>query len=90
MLAIISPAKTLDFESAVPKFEFSQPQLTEYSVQLIDICCQLSPAEIGSLMSISDKLAGLNFARFAEWQKRIRNKTLARQFMRLKAMYIPD
>ncbi|HDR1038709.1 TPA: peroxide stress protein YaaA [Pasteurella multocida] len=69
MLAIISPAKTLDFESAVPKFEFSQPQLTEYSVQLIDICCQLSPAEIGSLMSISDKLAGLNFARFAEWQK---------------------
>lgn len=69
MLAIISPAKTLDFESAVPKFEFSQPHLTDYSCQLIDICRQLSPAQIGSLMSISDKLAGLNFARFAEWQK---------------------
>lgn len=69
MLAIISPAKTLDFESAVPKFDFSQPHLTDYSQQLIEVCRQLSPAQIASLMSISDKLAGLNFARFAEWQK---------------------
>ena len=69
MLAIISPAKTLDFESAVPKFTFSQPQLTNYSAQLIEYCCQLTPSQIASLMSISDKLAGLNFARFAEWEK---------------------
>ncbi|MFD1806860.1 peroxide stress protein YaaA [Pasteurella oralis] len=69
MLAIISPAKTLDFESAVPKFDFSQPHLTDYSAQLIEVCRQLSPDQIASLMSISDKLAGLNFARFAEWQK---------------------
>lgn len=68
MLAIISPAKTLDYQSAVPNFEFSQPQLTDYSQQLIAICRQLTPAQIGSLMSISDKLAGLNAARFAEWQ----------------------
>ncbi|AAU36981.1 MULTISPECIES: peroxide stress protein YaaA [Basfia] len=68
MLAIISPAKTLDYQSAVPKFEISQPQLTQYSQQLIDICKQLSPAQIASLMSISDKLAGLNAARFADWQ----------------------
>ncbi|EIJ67389.1 peroxide stress protein YaaA [Pasteurella bettyae] len=68
MLAIISPAKTLDYESAVPKFEFTQPHLTQYSQQLIDICRKLSPAQIASLMSISDKLAGLNMARFAEWQ----------------------
>ncbi|QIM69756.1 peroxide stress protein YaaA [Basfia succiniciproducens] len=67
MLAIISPAKTLDYQSAVPKFEISQPQLTQYSQQLIDICKQLSPAQIASLMSISDKLAGLNAARFADW-----------------------
>ncbi|WP_040975506.1 peroxide stress protein YaaA [Necropsobacter massiliensis] len=68
MLAIISPAKTLDFKSAVPKFEFSQPHLTDYSTQLIAICRRLSPAQLASLMSISDKLAGLNAARFAEWQ----------------------
>ncbi|GJH41936.1 peroxide stress protein YaaA [Pasteurella canis] len=69
MLAIISPAKTLDFESVVPEFNFSQPQLTDYSEQLIEVCRQLSPDQIASLMSISDKLAGLNFARFAEWQR---------------------
>ncbi|WP_373099020.1 MULTISPECIES: peroxide stress protein YaaA [Pasteurellaceae] len=69
MLAIISPAKTLDFKSAVPKFEFSQPHLTDYSEQLIALCRQLSPAQLASLMSISDKLAGLNVARFAQWQK---------------------
>ena len=68
MLAIISPAKTLDFETPTPQFAFSQPNLTAYSQELIEICQQFSPAELGSLMSISDKLASLNVARFAEWQ----------------------
>lgn len=68
MLAIISPAKTLDYQSAVPEFDFSYPQLIEHSQQLIDICRELTPDQIASLMSISDKLAGLNAARFAEWQ----------------------
>ncbi|PVX38832.1 hypothetical protein C8D76_10753 [Pasteurella langaaensis DSM 22999] len=69
MLAIISPAKTLDYESAVPKLSFSQPHLTDYSEQLIQLCRQFTPDELASLMSISDKLAGLNVARFAQWQK---------------------
>ncbi|WP_150539763.1 peroxide stress protein YaaA [Actinobacillus vicugnae] len=70
MLAIISPAKTLDFETPAPNFPFanSLPNLTTYSQQLIEICKQFSPAELASLMSISDKLASLNVARFAEWQ----------------------
>ena len=37
MLAIISPAKTLDFETPVPQFAFSQPNLTAYSQELIEI-----------------------------------------------------
>lgn len=68
MLAIISPAKTLDFECNVEGFVFSQPNLTACSQELINICKRLSPAEIGSLMSISDKLAALNVARFTEWE----------------------
>lgn len=68
MLAIISPAKTLDYTSSVPEFSFSQPQFITQSEQLINICRQLSPDQIASLMSISDKLAGLNAARFAQWQ----------------------
>ena len=69
MLAIISPAKTLDFESAVKNFPVSQPHFTDYSEQLIEVCRKLSPQDLSSLMSISDKLAGLNVARFAEWTK---------------------
>lgn len=34
----------------------------------MEYCRELTPAQIGSLMKISDKLAGLNAARFAEWQ----------------------
>ncbi len=68
MLAIISPAKTLDFETSSPNFANSQPNLTACSQELINLCKQFSPAELASLMSISDKLASLNVARFAEWQ----------------------
>ena len=70
MLAIISPAKTLDFENAAPKkLPNFQPHFLKHSQQLIDICRKLTPVEIASLMSISDKLAGLNAARFAQWQQ---------------------
>lgn len=69
MLALISPAKTLDYQSNIPHFTCTQPVLTDYSEQLIEICRTLSPAEIASLMHVSDKLAGLNAARFSEWTK---------------------
>lgn len=68
MLAVISPAKTLDFKTRVEGFTFSKPNLTACSQELIQICQQFSPAEVGSLMSISDKLSALNVARFAEWE----------------------
>lgn len=37
--------------------------------ELVEVCRQLSPQQLGSLMKISDKLAGLNAARFEEWQR---------------------
>ena len=43
--------------------------MTDYSEQLIEICRQLSPQDLSSLMSISDKLAGLNAARFCRMDK---------------------
>jgi len=69
MLAVISPAKNLDYESELPVATYSQPRLLDQAQQLVDVCQQLTPAELGSLMSISDKLAGLNAARFSEWQQ---------------------
>ncbi|MEG2043286.1 MAG: peroxide stress protein YaaA, partial [Hafnia sp.] len=68
MLIIISPAKTLDYESPLATTRFTQPELLDRSAELMEYCRELTPAQIGSLMKISDKLAGLNAARFAEWQ----------------------
>ncbi|REF26174.1 hypothetical protein BDD26_0772 [Xenorhabdus cabanillasii] len=68
MLITISPAKTLDYESPLATEKYSQPALLEESKQLINVCRTLTTAQIGSLMGISDKLAGLNAARFGEWK----------------------
>jgi cytoplasmic iron level regulating protein YaaA (DUF328/UPF0246 family) len=69
VLIVISPAKTLDFETA-PKTQIcSQPRFLRQSQQLIDELKVLSTADIASLMKLSDKLAALNMARFQTWQK---------------------
>mgnify|MGYP006100968541 CR=1 FL=1 len=68
MLLVVSPAKNLDFESPLVTPTYSLPSLVEHSQLLMNDCVKLSPAQISSLMSISDKLAGLNAARFGEWQ----------------------
>ncbi|AXH62744.1 MULTISPECIES: peroxide stress protein YaaA [Providencia] len=67
MLITISPAKTLDYESPLATQQFTQPELLTESQKLINVCRKLTPADIASLMKISDKLAGLNAARFEEW-----------------------
>lgn len=68
MLIVVSPAKTLDFDTPPVISDFTQPQLLAESALLITRARELSPADIGKLMKISDKLAGLNAARFADWQ----------------------
>jgi cytoplasmic iron level regulating protein YaaA (DUF328/UPF0246 family) len=67
MLLVVSPAKNLDYESPVATELYSQPELLAYSKVLMKKCKTLTPADISSLMAISDKLAGLNAARFGEW-----------------------
>lgn len=67
MLVVVSPAKNLDYESSPITREFTQPEFLDHSEELIARCRRLSPAKIGSLMKISDKLAGLNADRYASW-----------------------
>ncbi|WP_077341466.1 peroxide stress protein YaaA [Pseudocolwellia agarivorans] len=67
MLIVVSPAKKLDFETPSPTSKFTQSNLLEHSQELINRCVQLTPADLSSLMGISDQLAGLNAARFGEW-----------------------
>lgn len=68
MLALISPAKTLDYESELPTQYHSQARLLEQSQQLIDVCQQLSSQDIIDLMKVSQKIADLNVQRFQDWQ----------------------
>ncbi|NRA59898.1 MAG: peroxide stress protein YaaA [Psychrobium sp.] len=68
MLAVISPAKKLDFETPAKKFPAQQCELLAEAEVLMLRCKELTPSDIASLMKLSDKLAGLNAARFGEWQ----------------------
>ena len=67
MLTVLSPAKTLDYESALPTRKHSIPDRLDRSAELVDVMATKSPGEIGSMMSISDQLADLNWQRFQEW-----------------------
>ncbi|GAA5190838.1 peroxide stress protein YaaA [Ferrimonas gelatinilytica] len=67
MLAVISPAKNLDFDTPPHVEAYTQPELLEEAELLMKTCRQLTPADLATLMKLSDKLAGLNAARFADW-----------------------
>lgn len=68
MLILISPAKTLDYQSELATGRYTQPLLLDYSQQLINVARKLSAPRIAKLMSISDRLADLNATRFHDWQ----------------------
>lgn len=67
MLMVLSPAKTLDYESPPTTSRFTQPEYLDHAQELIMQLRELSPAQIGELMHLSDKLSGLNAARFGSW-----------------------
>ncbi|MDB5796966.1 MAG: yaaA [Paucimonas sp.] len=78
MLIVLSPAKTLDYETPTPVQDYTRCDFLPRSAELIEQLRQLSPQEVGSLMSISDPLAQLNADRFARWSPRF-SKTNSRQ-----------
>lgn len=69
MLFLLSPAKSLEYERPLPAgLGHTLPPFIPQSTELIEVLRQLPPQEVGALMSISDKLAQLNTARYAAWQ----------------------
>ncbi|WP_114969097.1 peroxide stress protein YaaA [Rhodoferax ferrireducens] len=68
MLFLLSPAKSLDFETPAGDVPHTQPLFVKQSSALIHLLQQKSPQEIAGLMSLSDTLAGLNVARYAAWR----------------------
>ena len=72
MLIVISPAKTLDFETPAPSSSYTQPQLLKNSEVLIDILSTKSPSDIEKMMGISPSLAVLNVERYHQWSRPFR------------------
>ncbi|MEJ7929023.1 peroxide stress protein YaaA [Ramlibacter sp. AN1015] len=70
MLFLLSPAKSLDYETPLPELAHTLPRFGEQSQQLIGVMRRKSPQEIASLMGISDALAALNAARYEAWSPR--------------------
>lgn len=67
MLILISPAKTLDFETPVRTRTATQPEFLDYSETLVKTLRKMPPDKLGNLMGISEKLSELNSSRFQLW-----------------------
>jgi hypothetical protein len=68
MLFLLSPAKSLDFDTPTSDVPHTQPLFVPQAAQLIDLLKEKSPQQIATLMKLSDKLAGLNVARYQAWR----------------------
>lgn len=71
MLFLLSPAKSLDYDTRVPAAvarRATEPAFTARAAELIGILQQRTPAQVASLMDLSDALAALNVGRYAAWQ----------------------
>jgi cytoplasmic iron level regulating protein YaaA (DUF328/UPF0246 family) len=71
MLFLLSPAKSLDYDTPLPHdLPHTTPQFVPQAQALIEVLRQQPPQAIASLMELSDKLAALNVARYAAWTPR--------------------
>ena len=68
MLMVVSPAKSLDFETPAQTRKSTEPRFLADSKKLVSDLQKLRPEEFSELMNISEALGELNFARYANWQ----------------------
>src|SRR5690606_9044756 len=68
MIHILSPAKSLDFETDLKIKESSVPTLLKHSFKLIDVLKKKTSKELQDLMSISENLGNLNQERYQQWK----------------------
>lgn len=74
MLFLISPAKSLDYDTPPHIQAHTKPIFTAQSAALIEVLKTRSPQQISTLMKLSDALAGLNVARYQAWSARFTAK----------------
>jgi len=67
VLIVVSPAKSLDYESPLATKKHSTPLLLDRAAELVDVMAGKSPDDLVDLMHISASLAELNVERFSDW-----------------------
>ncbi len=68
MLTVLSPAKTLDYETPPTTRKTTQPEFMARAANLVNDARELDPAAIRKLMGVSEAIASLNHQRFMNWQ----------------------
>ncbi|CAG4928200.1 peroxide stress protein YaaA [Paraburkholderia saeva] len=70
MIIVLSPAKSLDYETPPHIKKHTIPDFVDDAAELIGGLRRLSPQQIATLMDLSDPLARLNFQRYADWSSK--------------------
>ena len=79
MLVLVSPAKTLDYDSELKADDFSVASHLSDSELLVKELRKKNPEQLASLMGLSEKLSFLNFERNMNWSKPTKPSNTARQ-----------
>lgn len=79
MIILLSPAKTLDYQSPLPVTNFSISKHLEKSQELMDELKKKDPQGLRELMGLSEKLANLNFERNMNWEQPVTPSDDSRQ-----------
>ncbi len=74
MLFLLSPAKSLDYDTPAGDLPHTLPQFTRRSAELLEVLRTLSPQQVAQMMGLSDSLAALNVARYQAWSPRFTAK----------------
>ena len=69
MLIILSPSKTLDYETLVSFKKATQPRFLNRSAELVDVLRKFSTEQLADLMSVNEKIAALNVERYQNWKR---------------------
>ena len=69
MLTLLSPAKSLDYESPLRTKKHTNPRLSDHTQRLAEIMATKTPDQLVGLMGISADLAHLNYERFQDWDR---------------------
>ncbi len=74
MLLLLSPAKSLDYDTPAEGVPHTLPQFVSQSAELIEVLKHKTPVQISELMDLSDNLAALNVARYEVWRPKFTAK----------------